>query len=189
MAWPIILDACVLVPGGLRDDLLSIAATRIYRPAWSSEILDEVARNLQGKFGMTSGQVSHLSAELRRAFPAAEVGGWRARLDWVPASVHEKDRHVVAAAMASEARVIVTANLKHFAVDELRETLDIAVKSPDDFLLDQWTMSPGQAASGVRRQISRLRRTPEEHVEAVSKRLPKFGEVLGVDIRLLHEAD
>jgi hypothetical protein len=44
--WTACLDACVLVPMGLCDSLLSIARTGIYRPIWSDEILAEVRRNL-----------------------------------------------------------------------------------------------------------------------------------------------
>ncbi|WP_185447445.1 hypothetical protein [Kribbella qitaiheensis] len=40
------LDACVLIPAGLRDLLLSCANEAVFRPVWQDEILDEVRREL-----------------------------------------------------------------------------------------------------------------------------------------------
>src|SRR4051794_20952579 len=104
------------MPGGLRDDLLSLAAERIYRPVWSTEILAEISRNLpSAPFRMTDVQIEHLLSEMARAFPHAIVEGWRHWFGWVPPEVDEKDRHVVAAAFAADARIVVTANVRHFA--------------------------------------------------------------------------
>jgi len=44
-----VLDACVIVPAGLRDTLLRLAETpRLFVPKWSDEILAEVRRTLIG---------------------------------------------------------------------------------------------------------------------------------------------
>lgn len=138
MAWPVVLDSCVLVPGGLRDDLLSIAAEGLFRPVWSSEILAEVGRTLSGpRFSLRADAIAHLLGEMWATFPHAGVDGWEARVRWVPDAVDAQDRHVVAAALAAEARIIVTVNVRHFAVEELASSLGIEVKRPDDFLVDQ----------------------------------------------------
>jgi hypothetical protein len=185
VAWPIVLDACVLVPGGLRDDLLSVAEAAIYQPVWSSGILIEVDRTLRDRFKLTAAQTAYLLGEIRRAFPNAEVEDWESRLGWVPEAVEAEDRHVVAAALKAEAKIIVTANVRHFAPTEVSQAVGIEIKRPDDFLVDQWTIAPRAAAAGVRRQIGRLNRTAEEHVEAVRQRLPRYGELLGIDIAFL----
>lgn len=188
MAWPIVIDSCVLVPGGLRDDLLSIAAEGLFRPVWSSEILVEVGRTLGGpRFTLRADAVAHLLDEMRATFPHAGVDGWESRVRWVPDAVDAQDRHVVAAALAAEARIIVTVNTRHFATHGLASSLGIEVKRPDDFLVDQWTISPRRAANGVRRQIARIGRTPQEHVAAVLPRLPQYAEMLALDIGLLGE--
>ena len=41
-----VLDACVIVPAGLRDTLLRLAETpRLYVPKWSGEITSVVTQN------------------------------------------------------------------------------------------------------------------------------------------------
>lgn len=188
MGWGACLDACVLLPAGLRDDLLSVASTRIYRPVWSTQILREVDRHLLGQpYFLSADQVEHLGRELRGAFPGAELSDEECEpfLGAVPEAVHPKDRHVVAAALMGGCGIIVTANLKDFARNELPAMINIEVKSPIEFLVDQWTMNPVLVAAGVRRQLTRLGRTPEQHVEALKGRLPAYGEVVAADIALL----
>jgi len=74
--FPVVLDACVLVPASLRDTLLRRAERRMYLPRWSNEILDELRRTLLEKLGRSPEQVDHLSAELNRHFADARVEGF-----------------------------------------------------------------------------------------------------------------
>lgn len=190
MGWGVCLDACVLLPAGLRDDLLSVASTRIYRPVWSESILGEVTKHLpDAPHNLTTAHVDRLLAAMRETFPTAECADveWAPFLGAVPEEVHPKDRHVVAAALKGECKIIVTANLKDFARRILPERINIEVKTPAAFLVDQWTMDPPRVAAGVRRQIARLRRSPEDHVAAVTHRMPEYGELLARDIELLRE--
>lgn len=46
MAFPALLDACVLYPVGVRDLLLSVAEREVYVPYWTNEILDEMERTV-----------------------------------------------------------------------------------------------------------------------------------------------
>ena len=43
MSFPVLLDACVLLPYQLCDLLLRVAESGLYRPLWSEDILDELA--------------------------------------------------------------------------------------------------------------------------------------------------
>ena len=47
----VVLDACVLVPGSLRDTLLRAAEAGLYRLCWSDRILDELRLSLVQKLG------------------------------------------------------------------------------------------------------------------------------------------
>lgn len=175
--WTACLDACVLLPVGLCDSLLSIASTGIYRPIWSDAILDEVRRNIRGVPQQDA--VARIEA-MTRAFPDALVTDWQRMLPSVPNAVDAKDRHVVAAALRGQANVIVTANVRDFAPREL-ELLNVSVQAPDDFLVTQFEVDPLLAADGVRRQLARLQnppRTAAAHIERLRQALPRYAEVL-----------
>jgi predicted nucleic acid-binding protein len=131
MPFAAVLDANVLYPLPLRDTLLRIAETELYDPYWSERILDEVVRNLVHDGRTTGEQAGRLSAAMRAAFDGAAVPEHAiARLE--PAMPnHPNDRHVLAAAVASDAQAIVTLNLKHF-VPEACEPFAIEPMHPDD---------------------------------------------------------
>lgn len=100
--WTACLDACVLVPIGLCDALLSIALAGLNGPVWSDEILAEVRRNVPG---VAPPEIENRIAAMNEAFPGALVGDWRQTLSAVPDTVDPKDRHVVAAALVGQANV------------------------------------------------------------------------------------
>jgi predicted nucleic acid-binding protein len=158
-----LLDTCVLVPSRARDVLLEIASTGAYRPLWSAEILDELERTLRtllGKRGTspeeTDAYLTRLFRQMRIAFPDAPVTGWE-RL--VPTVVlpDPDDRHVVAAAMAGRADVIVTDNLADFPPSAL--PAPVTRQSLDDFLLDELDLHPDLVVKAVRATAARTGRS------------------------------
>jgi PIN domain len=92
--YPVILDACVLLPMPLADALLRMAESpRLFLPKWSDETLQEVTRNLVGKWNKTEEQAQRRENALRAFFPEALVEGYA---DLVPAMQNDpKDRHVL----------------------------------------------------------------------------------------------
>ncbi len=112
-----VLDACVLYPASLRDTLLRAAMRDFYRPQWSAQILDEVTRNLRDNRGLTIEQANRLLNAIRRHFSEAEVTDYESLIPLL--TCHEKDRHVLAAAIRARADVIVTFNLKDFPATAL----------------------------------------------------------------------
>jgi len=111
--FPAMVDACVLVQAAVRDTFLRLFERRLFLARWTDDIIDETVRPLQHKLGRTPEQTDRLLRELRSHFPDAWVdSGYRAL---IPAMTnHEKDRHIVAAAIKAPCEVIVTYNLKHF---------------------------------------------------------------------------
>jgi predicted nucleic acid-binding protein len=110
--FPAFLDTCVLYSSTLRDTLLRIAEADAFRPLWSADVLAELKSVLEREAHLDSGKTSRLIGQLQQAFPASEVVDYDALIDAM--TCHPKDRHVLAAAVAGGAQVVVTFNVKDF---------------------------------------------------------------------------
>jgi predicted nucleic acid-binding protein len=111
VAFSALLDTCVLYPAYLRDSLLRLASAGLYRPLWSSGILEELRRNLL-EAGLPDQAVERLFANMATAFEDAEITGYEDLI--AEMTCHEKDRHVLAAAVRGNAGALVTFNLSDF---------------------------------------------------------------------------
>ncbi|MFE4949068.1 PIN domain-containing protein [Leifsonia sp. NPDC056665] len=92
------------------------------------------------------------------AFDDALVTGWEP----LTAGIHlpdPKDAHVVAAALVGRADVIVTQNTKDFP-DRVLKPLGLDVVRVDEFLLDQFDLSPASACRIVNEQAAAMKRPP-----------------------------
>lgn len=159
MHFTVILDANVLVPAYLRDLLLEMAHRGVFRARWTPHIEDEVRRTLIGKrFDMDPVKVERLLALMHANVLQPMVFGYESLIDGL-ALPDPDDRHVLAAAIASEADTIVTYNLKDFPAQVLEEHGVVAVH-PDEFLASQVTLHPGPSAAVVRQILTRMVRTP-----------------------------
>jgi predicted nucleic acid-binding protein len=168
--FKIVLDANVLYPFSLRDTLLRAASEGLFQAYWSEQILDEALRNLI-EAGMTAAQAAGLRNAMERAFPEARVTGHEHLM--AALKNHEKDRHVVAAAVKVGAQVIVTSNLKDF-----RDLpAGIEAQSPDDFLVNLFDLDPDGMVDLVRSQAAAMKKPPrsfEELVSGLAKLVPEF---------------
>lgn len=72
MAFPALLDTCVLYPAYLCDALLRLAEAEAYRPLWSPSILTELRRNLI-EAGIPPDRVDRRIDHMSRSFPDAMV--------------------------------------------------------------------------------------------------------------------
>ncbi|MEZ5779428.1 MAG: PIN domain-containing protein [Paracoccaceae bacterium] len=152
-----LLDACVLYPTVLREVLIGVAKAGLYTPLWSDRILEEWARATvklgPGAEDVARGEI----AALRLAFPTAAVPRREAlenRL-WLP---DPADTHVLAAAIAGHADLIVTFNATDFPKRLLAEE-GLRREDPDAFLLGLWRDNPqavADVAEAVRSEASRL---------------------------------
>ena len=168
MPFAVVLDTCVLYPAHLRDTLLRIAERDLYRVLWSADILDELHRNLL-EAGIPDGAVNHLVAEMKGAFPEAETTGYRALIDVM--TCDPKDRHVLAAAVRSDAAAIVTFNLTDFPSHSV-DPYEIDVIHPSDFLLDLLDLAPSIVIAELEKQATANRLEPKTQgalLDALSK--------------------
>lgn len=143
MTFSALLDTCVLVPSVLRNLLLELGTGPAYRLVWSDRIEEELGRavsELRRRRGRdedeTQAYVIRLLHQMNAALPDARVAvlpEWERSICCLP---DPDDAHIVAAAIAGRADVIVTFNLKDFPDDALPG--DLFSQSPDDFLMDLW---------------------------------------------------
>jgi hypothetical protein len=168
--------------------LLEVASTGAYRPLWSTEILSELDRTLRKLLNKRGVQEEELNAYLTRltrqmqtSFPDALVVDWERLVPTIELP-DPNDRHVVAAARAGRADVIVTDNLTDFPPSALPATL--GRQSLDGFLLDTLDLHPGQVVSAVRAIADRTGRSgPLMTAHDIASYLkehgtPSFGERL-----------
>ena len=133
-----VLDACVLVPTALCDLLLRLAEEpAMYRPLWSEQILAEVTATLKTKMQRTARDVAYRKEKMIAAFPEPIITFPPELLRAAECIPHEKDRHVLAAAIMARANTIVTQNTRHFP-RECLERYGVLCQTPDDFLIHQY---------------------------------------------------
>ena len=102
----VVMDANVLVPAVLCDFVLRAASADMYRLVWTDDILDEVRRTLIIDLDKSVAQAGRRIAAMKAAFPEALI---TQRTPLIPAMTNDpKDRHVLAAAVASGAQVMVS---------------------------------------------------------------------------------
>ncbi|KFE33449.1 PIN domain-containing protein [Thioclava atlantica] len=149
-----LLDACVLGGALRRNMLLSLAEAGLFRPRWSSRILDETQKAIaQITKGETDG--SRQRAAIEAAFPEALVTGYELFEDKL-ALPDPGDNHVLAAAIGTSASVIVTDNLADFPSAVL-DPHAIQAISADDFIADTIELDPSEATLALRRMRKRFK--------------------------------
>jgi predicted nucleic acid-binding protein len=180
MPFAAVLDASVLYPLPLRDTLLRVAEIELYDPYWSQRILDEVARNLIADARASEQQARNLIDAMRDAFDEATVPE-DAITKLEPAMTNDpNDRHVLAAAVASDAQAVVTLNLKHFPT-EACEPFAVEALRPDSFLLDLYGLDSDRVFDVIERQAAVLSRPPmttNDLLDRLAATVPDFAQTL-----------
>jgi hypothetical protein len=154
-----VLDACVLYSAPLRDVLLEMTVDGLFLPRWSDAIHEEwISHVLENRPDLDRSLLRRTRQLMERAFPDALVAGYQKHVAEVVLPDSD-DRHVVAAAVASGATVIVTNNVRDFPAAAL-EPLKIIVQRPEDFLCSLFDTSPEIACRAVQRLRGRLKPPP-----------------------------
>lgn len=159
MAFDATYDACVLHPAGLRDLLVRLARTGMYRAHWSTDILDEMVRSiLRRRPDLTAAQLDRTRNLMCNAVPDCLATGYEELIDGLHLPDPD-DRHVLAAAIRSGSQVIVTENLSDFPAHVL-QTYNIEAQTPDVFLLHLVDLSPRTVFGVLEAQAAALRNPP-----------------------------
>ncbi len=167
-----LLDACVLFPMAVCDALMSVAATGLYAPKWTSRIDEEWTRNLEAKTGRPAGSFIRRRDLMHEAQPDWEVPASA----WEPLAASltlpdKDDIHVLAAAVAGHADCIITSNLKDFPTHALAPFALEAIH-PDEFLVAQMDLDQLAVLAAFKAMRARLNNpvyTPERFADALER--------------------
>jgi len=162
--FTVLFDACVLYPAPLRDFLLNLACSGIFRARWSNEIHDEWIRNLLiSRPDLTAAQLQRTRELMNQAVPDSIVSGHLGIAKGLTLPDLD-DAHVLAASICSNAQVIVTFNLKDFPNDALQPH-GIEAQHPDDFVRHLISLDWGAVCGAFKRQRASLKNPPQSAEE------------------------
>ncbi|MEM8959576.1 MAG: PIN domain-containing protein [Pseudomonadota bacterium] len=176
----VLIDACVLYPTLLRAIVLEVARAGAFTPLWSARIIEEwrraALRTHPEQAAMLGGEIALVTAR----WPNAEVA--------VPPDAEaglslpdENDRHVLAAAIAGGADLILTLNLRDFPARTLARH-GLRAEHPDAFLLGLLGEDAPAIAAAVLGPVRAAgpalgsARKPRELLK--KSRLPRLGKAL-----------
>lgn len=157
-----VCDACVLYSITMADLLTSLGEAGLYHPKWTRDIHEEWIRNVIAKLG-AKGVVTREKLEARRdamieSIPDSMVEAYEELIPSLTLPDND-DRHVLAAAIKSEATVILTINLKDFPQATLA-TWQLTARHPDDFISELLRSDPEAVCAVVREMRARRKRPP-----------------------------
>ncbi|KQO53604.1 MULTISPECIES: PIN domain-containing protein [unclassified Methylobacterium] len=186
-----LVDACTLAGALKRNLILSLAEAEFFRLRWSEPIMDETERaiaEILGRRGIEGADSAarRARAAMERAFEEANVGDFRPFLPACDGLPDPNDAHVLAAALATRADVIVTDNLKDFPADIL-EPLGLDARSSDEFIADAITLNPGKAVAAIQKMRLRLKR-PEKSPSVLLLDMEASGLTETADVLQAYEA-
>lgn len=178
--YRVLLDACVLANFGVCDLLLRLSERpRLIVPHWSAEIMAEVRRTHVDKLNWPGALADSFQAKIGEAFPDAKVTGYEGLLPVI--TNHEKDRHVLAAAIRGNCPLILTFNLKHFPAEALK-SWNICVNHPQDYLLILYEMEPKQLIACLGEIAGKRKLEVQDVLIRLGKVLPNFSQRLLDDL-------
>jgi predicted nucleic acid-binding protein len=146
----VVLDTNVIYPIIIRDILFWFAYYDLYTPKWSEDIFDEW-KNIMIKKGITEEEVNKRINNANNAFPDALVHNYKSIIDIIQLP-DKKDCHVLAAAIKTNASLIVTNNIKHFP-EKYLQSFGLKAKTADDFLTDIIDLNPKQAIHAFKEMV------------------------------------
>jgi predicted nucleic acid-binding protein len=169
-----VLDACVLFKNGVRDFLLWLAEAGTFSPVWSDIIHKEWMRNRHAEFGDSMETLVRARSNMESTFPGANFDPDLATLKTISLPDMD-DVHVVATAIAAEARTIVTYNEPDFP-DEILARLGLRKERPDAFGARLFGEAQAEFIEGARLHRASLKKPtydPTQYVDHIESRCLK----------------
>jgi hypothetical protein len=153
-----VLDACVLYPFHIRNVLVQAAFDGLFDARWTDDIHAEWIRNLAANIpNVGTDRLEATRDRMKAVLPDADTRDYQALVP-ILTLPDPDDRHVLAAAIAGGASLIVAWNIKDFPEANLKPH-GVACISPDAFLVDLHGLLPEALLDSVARARDNLRRS------------------------------
>jgi predicted nucleic acid-binding protein len=162
----VLLDANVLYAAPLRDTLMHLAVTPLLEARWTKDIQAEWLRNLhKNRPDIPIEKLERTQKLMNQALPNALVAGYE---DLIPTLLlpDPDDRHVLAAAIVGQAKMIVTANLQDFP-DNVLAPYGIKAIHPDDLVDLLFSQEPVRVLQALKMQRSAMKNPPMNPLEFI----------------------
>lgn len=159
-----VLDTNVIYPLWTRDLLLWFAFYELYTPKWSNNIFKEWI-NVMKRKGVTEEKAIKRSDVMNKAFPDALVLNYEPLIETLNLPDSD-DRHVLAAAIKTNANLIITNNLKDFPQDYLA-SFGLKAKCPDDFFTDIIDINPELSLQAFRKLVLNKKNPPYDEYDVL----------------------
>jgi predicted nucleic acid-binding protein len=172
----VLLDTCVIYPVLLREFLLLSAENALFEPLWSPRIFEEWARRAAKDGPVEEMSVRGDQALMNARFPRAMISvppELQARL-WLP---DPDDIHVLAAAIAGHADLILTFNAQDFPRGTLRDE-GLERRNPDELLCQIRIENPQGFAAVTTAMRSRLPAGIDIRTALKRAGLPRLGKAV-----------
>jgi predicted nucleic acid-binding protein len=179
--FTVVYDACVLYPAPLRDLLMRLALTDLYRARWSDQIHEEwINAVLRNRPDLSREQLERTRSLMNSHVRDALVDGHQALIPALELPDPD-DRHVLAVAIQCGADLILTFNLDDFPEPALAG-YGIGACHPDLFLVDQLNLDAERVCMAMRQHRTSLRNPPktvEEYLVTLEEQgLSRFSQAV-----------
>lgn len=161
-----VLDTNVIYPVIIRDMLLWFAHYDLYTPKWSKHIFDEWFEVMLRK-GVSEDEAKKRIGRMDLAFPDALVQNYENLIEYLNLP-DTKDCHVLAAAIKTNAHIIVTNNIKDFPA-EILAMYGLKTKTADDFLTDIIDLNQDVAVEAFREMVLYKKKPPLDEYEVLDR--------------------
>ncbi|WP_345816030.1 PIN domain-containing protein [Paraburkholderia sp. PREW-6R] len=155
-----VYDACVLYSQPLRNLLMRLALTDLYRARWTQAIHDEWTRNLAAnRPDLDPASIARVRDLMDAHVRDALVENYEHLIPGMDLPDPD-DAHVVAAAAHCGAELIVTFNLKNFPARALSR-YNVTAQHPDDFIADLFDLNRAKVLEAMSEHRKSLKNPPK----------------------------
>lgn len=171
----VFIDTNVLFPYSVMDLMLALTEDGVHEFVWSDRLLDEWQRVIVSRQRRTAASAERITASIREFFAEGRVPpeSYAQLIDDMP-SRDADDRHHIAAAVAGNADLVVTWNLRDFPAGPLA-ALGLGVLDPDSYLCDLFDELPDEVFAAATRVADDRRITAEALVAILTRaNVPRF---------------